>query len=73
MLSKLLSGLFIGTELTLGLTYISESNADYKATLKRLGEDDRKANHVKHRLFALNNAGYSIGDAIGTGISIEFK
>ena len=73
MLSKLLSGLFIGTELTLGLTYISESNADYKATLKRLGEDDRKANHVKHRLFALNNAEYSIGDAIGTGISIEFK
>ena len=73
MLSKLLSGLFIGTELTLGLIYISESNADYKATLKRLGEDDRKANHVKHRLFALHTAGFIIGDVIGTGISTELK
>ena len=70
MLSKLLSGLFIGAVLTLSFTYIIESNAVYKTALKMMGEDDRKATHVKQRLFVLHMVGIIFGDIIGTGMCI---
>ena len=68
LLSKLLSGLFLGAEFTLALAYISESSQKYQAALKELGEDTKKATRVKHRLFALRTLGFNIGRITGAGI-----
>ena len=68
MLSKLLSGLCLGAELTIVHTYIGESNANYQKAIKELGEDDEKAIRVKHRLFGLHSVGNDIGYILGAGI-----
>ena len=68
MLSKLLSGTYIGADMTLSFTYICESIGKYQKALHELGEDDRKANGVKNRLFAFQAFGFNIGNLIGAGI-----
>ena len=72
ILSKFLSGLFVGAESTLGFAYISESNADYQAAIIELGEDDKKATRVKHTLFALQSLGSNIGYILGPGMYYSF-
>lgn len=69
MLSKLLSGVFIGAEMTLALAYFGESNSSYRTALKDLGreDDERKASRVKHTLFALHSVGVNIGYIFGPG------
>ena len=67
VLSKLLSGWFIGADTTLSLAYISESISNYHEALKKLGKDDGKVSLIRNRLFALYILGYNIGTVIGTG------
>ena len=72
MLSKLMSGTFNGTQMTLSLAYISQSIAVYDEALKQLvEEDDKKAARIKHRLFAFLSFAYSFGALLGTGMYIE--
>ena len=68
ILSKLLSGLYLGAEMTLVHTYIGESNIDYQEALMELGEDVKKATRVKHRLFGLHSVGNDIGYILGAGL-----
>ena len=67
MLSKLLSGVFIGAEMTLALAYFGESNSAYRAALKETGRGEGGANHVKHTLFALHSVGVNVGYVFGPG------
>ena len=68
MLSKLLSGIFIGAEMTLALAYFGESNSSYKTAIKELGKEDGKATRMKHQLFALHSVGINIGYVFGPGM-----
>lgn len=67
MLSKLMSGVYIGAEMTLALAYFGESSSDYKEAVVKLGKDERKANQMKHRLFALHSVGVNVGYVFGPG------
>ena len=68
MLSKLLSGVFIGAEMTLALAYFGESNLAYKAAVKELGKGgERRAARMKHTLFALHSVGVNVGYVFGPG------
>ena len=68
MFSKLLSGVFIGAEMTLALAYFGESNANYREAIKELGKDEKKAIRVKHQLFALHSVGVNVGYIFGPGM-----
>ena len=67
MLSKFLSGIFIGGEMTLALSYFAETSAEYKNIWLQLGKkcDDSV---VKRRLFAWHNIGVGIGYVLGPGM-----
>ena len=67
MTSKLLSGFFIGAELTLSLSYFAESSIDYQATMKELGKPVESSEAVRNNLFALHNVGVNIGYFLGPG------
>ena len=68
MFSKLLSGVFIGAEMTLALAYFGESNQAYRAAVKGLGEKkEGGACRVKHTLFALHSVGVNVGYVFGPG------
>ena len=60
VLSKLLSGIFIGWAMTLTFAYYGTSYEDYHAALKELGKEDEKR-RVKDRLFALDSVSFNIG------------
>ena len=68
MLSKLLSGVFIGAEMTLALAYFAESNSSYKTAITGLGEEESRANRMKHQLFALHSVGVNVGYIFGPGL-----
>lgn len=68
MLSKLLSGVFIGAEMTLALAYFGESNVNYREAIIELGKEEKKAIRVKHLLFALHSVGVNIGYIFGPGM-----
>ena len=69
MLSKLLSGVFIGAEMTLALAYFGESNETYREAVRGLGKKKKEgqAPRVKHTLFALHSVGVNIGYVFGPG------
>jgi MFS family permease len=67
MTSKLLSGFFIGAELTLALSYFAESSIDYQAAMKELGKPVESSEAVRNNLFALHNIGVNIGYFLGPG------
>ena len=67
MTSKLLSGFFIGAELTLSLSYFAESSIDYQAAMKELGKPVESSEAVRNNLFALHNVGVNIGYFLGPG------
>ena len=67
MTSKLLSGYFIGAELTLALSYFAESSIDYQAAMKELGQKIESSETVRNNLFALHNVGINIGYFLGPG------
>ena len=68
MLSKLLSGVFIGAEMTLALAYFGESQQAYTAAVKQLGKKEGGAGRVKHTLFALHSVGVNVGYVFGPGM-----
>ena len=72
ILSRILSGLYIGVEPSCSLTYIIESSAIYQQATQELGEDNLKANHVKYRLIALHYFGYCFGAILGPGMPLIF-
>lgn len=67
MISKLLSGYFIGAELTLALSYFAESSIDYQAMMKELGKTVESSEAIRNNLFALHNVGVNIGYFLGPG------
>ena len=67
MTSKLLSGYFIGAELTLALSYFAESSIDYKAAMKEIGKTVESSATVRNRLFAWHNIGVNVGYFLGPG------
>lgn len=69
MTSKLLSGFFIGAELTLALSYFAETSIDYQAAMKDLGKPVESSEAVRNNLFALHNIGVNIGYFLGPGNS----
>ena len=68
MLSKLMSGVYIGAQMTLSLAYFGESNVSYCNAIKQQGKDEKKAKQMKHRLFALQSVGVNVGYIFGPGI-----
>lgn len=70
MVSKLLSGVFIGAEMTLALSYFGESNSAYKKAVEGKGKKKEKgAGRVKHTLFALHSVGVNVGYVFGPGMN----
>ena len=67
IISKFLSGLFVGQELTVALAYFAESSLDYQAAHKALGNSKVKSDTIRNRLFALHNIGVDIGYVLGPG------
>ena len=67
IISKLLSGIFIGMEKTVTFAYFGESYNDYLATLERLGKEESKSARMKDRLFALHSIGVNAGYLLGPG------
>ena len=66
MLSKILSGIYIGGEMTLALSYFAESSIEYENIMLKLGEKI-KGGSVRRKLFAWHNVGVGIGYIIGPG------
>lgn len=66
MISKFLSGTFIGGEMTLALSYFAESSLQYEEILLQLDKKITKGN-TRRRLFAWHNVGVGLGYIIGPG------
>jgi len=67
LISKLLSGLFIGMEMTIALAYFAENSVNYQAALKEMGKDKRTISGLRGKLFALDNIAVNIGYLLGPG------
>ena len=67
MISKFLSGLYIGFELTCSLSYIAESSLDHHAAHMAMGKKQVQSDSIRNRLFALYNIGVSVGFILGPG------
>lgn len=67
VLSKFLSGIFIGGEMTLALSYFAESSAAYKNVLLQMGVKCDEGT-LKRKLFAWHNIGVGIGYILGPGM-----
>ena len=67
MISKFLSGLYIGFDLTCSLSYIAESSLDHHAALMVMGKKQVQSDSIRNRLFALYNIGLSVGFILGPG------
>ena len=65
IISKFLSGIFIGGEMTLSLSYFAISAEEYNKILKEL-ENKTKPN-IAQALFAWHNIGVGIGYILGPG------
>lgn len=66
MISKLLSGFFIGAEMALALSYFAESSMDYEELMRELGKKSSRTT-LRNSLFALHNIGVNIGYIFGPG------
>lgn len=74
VISKLLSGVFIGMEMTIVLAYFAEKSVIYQANLKATKKDnEKKSPELRGKLFALNNIAVNIGYLLGPGKYIEAK
>lgn len=54
--------------MTLALAYFAESNSSYKTAITGLGEEESRANRMKHQLFALHSVGVNVGYIFGPGL-----
>ncbi len=76
MVSKFLSGFFIGAELTLALSYIATSSVEYyslQSDMDSKSESDvdskksESSSQLRNMLFSLHNIGINIGYIFGPG------
>jgi len=67
ILSKLLSGVFIGGEMTLSLSYFALSAENYNKLLKELRQKQKP--DIARGLFGWHNIGVGVGYIIGPGKS----
>ena len=67
MISKFLSGFFIGAELTLALSYFAESSIEYDRLRSKMGCKVESSSNLRNMLFALHNIGINIGYIFGPG------
>ncbi|XP_064390131.1 uncharacterized protein LOC135338046 isoform X2 [Halichondria panicea] len=74
MLSKILSGYFLGADLTLGFSYLSVTSVQYIEVQKERGVKvgDKSAFKLRNTLFAINGIAFSIGYFIGPGAAVIF-
>lgn len=73
MVSKFLSGIFIGGEMTLALSYFAESSTEYRTIWKQMGENYEERNTIRRKLFAWHNIGVGIGYILGPGIHFKLS
>ena len=66
MVSKVLSGFFIGAEMALALSYFAESSMEYEDLLRKLGKRT-SGTSFRNSLFAVHNIGVNIGYIFGPG------
>ncbi len=66
ILSKLLSGYFLGADLTIGFSYLSKTSIMYSDVQKERGVivNDKS---LRNTLFALNGISFSVGYFLGPG------
>lgn len=67
MLSKFLSGIYIGGEMTLALSYFAESSPKYNNILLQLYGTENDNGKTRRKLFAWHNVGVGIGYILGPG------
>ena len=69
MLSKIMSGYFLGADLTLGFSYLSVTSVQYIKVQEERGikVDEKSAFKLRNTLFAMNGIAFSIGYFIGPG------
>lgn len=65
MISKFLSGLYIGAELTLALSYFAESSIEYNDI--KSDSNQKGSSKLRNMLFAFHNLGINIGYIVGPG------
>lgn len=70
MVSKLLSGYFVGGEYVLTLAYFAESSIDYRGAKKKLGKETEKCDTIRNNLFVARSVGVNVGYFLGPGVSI---
>ena len=63
MISKFISGYFLGAQMTLALSYASKSSLEYAEVLREMGKtsDEGTAVRVRNYIFALQSIGISLG------------
>ncbi len=66
LISKLLSGYFLGADLTISFSYLSKTSFKYSAIQKKRGlvVNDKS---LRNTLFALNGISFSVGYFLGPG------
>lgn len=67
MASKFLSGIYIGGEMTLALSYFAESSVEYNNILLQMKKKPTQDGILRRRLFAWHNVGVGIGYILGPG------
>ena len=69
MISRLLTGYFLGANLTLGFSYLTTSSQAYRVVKKELGKemDEKAVIRLRDYLFSAMNVGYSSGVLISSG------
>lgn len=67
MFSKFLSGVYIGGETTLALSYFAQSSVEYKNIRLQSGEKCDEST-IRRKLFAWHNIGVGIGYILGPGM-----
>ncbi len=72
MISKLLSGIYIGGEMTLSLAYFAESSVKYSSISAELGRV-YKNEMIRRKLFAWHNIGVGVGYILGPGVLFVYK
>jgi len=69
MVSRLMSGYFVGAVITLAFNYNTSSSETYTEIKRELGMEvgEKDAYRLRNQLYAFVSIGYSIGLVIGSG------
>ena len=69
LISKFLSGYFLGVQWSLGISYVAKSSEEYVAVLQARGKrvDDGSVERVKRFVFSSQTVGTGIGFIVGPG------